>query len=134
MKEIRNLGDVSSLEGRTVEGYAIVFDSLSNDLGGFHEIISRSALDGIIEKSDVLCLLNHNEDKGVLARSNKGVGSLTLSIDDRGLKYSFEAPNTALGDELLEGLRRGDISTSSFAFTVKVIHGRKGRMEAILEP
>ena len=45
MKEIRNLGDVSSLEGRTVEGYAIVFDSLSNDLGGFHEIISRSALD-----------------------------------------------------------------------------------------
>ena len=119
MKEIRNLGDVSSLEGRTVEGYAIVFDSLSNDLGGFHEIISRSALDGIIEKSDVLCLLNHNEDKGVLARSNKGVGSLTLSIDDRGLKYSFEAPNTALGDELLEGLRRGDISTSSFAFTVK---------------
>lgn len=80
MKEIRNLGDVSSLEGRTVEGYAIVFDSLSNDLGGFHEIISRSALDGIIEKSDVLCLLNHNEDKGVLARSNKGVGSLTLSI------------------------------------------------------
>lgn len=49
MKEIRNLGDVSSLEGRTVEGYAIVFDSLSNDLGGFHEIISRSALDGIIE-------------------------------------------------------------------------------------
>ena len=119
MKEIRNLGDVSSLEGRTVEGYAIVFDSLSNDLGGFHEIIGRSALDGIIEKSDVLCLLNHNEDKGVLARSNKGVGSLTLSIDDRGLKYSFEAPNTALGDELLEGLRRGDISTSSFAFTVK---------------
>ena len=118
MKEIRNLGDVSSLEGRTVEGYAIVFASLSNDLGGFHEIISRSALDGIIEKSDVLCLLNHNEDKGVLARSNKGVGSLTLSIDDRGLKYSFEAPNTALGDELLEGLRRGDISTSSFAFTV----------------
>ena len=67
----------------------------------------------------MLCLLNHNEDKGVLARSNKGVGSLTLSIDDRGLKYSFEAPNTALGDELLEGLRRGDISTSSFAFTVK---------------
>ena len=118
MKEIRNLGDVSSLEGRTVEGYAIVFDSLSNDLGGFHEIISRSALDGIIEKSDVLCLLNHNEDKGVLARSNKGVGSLELSIDDKGLKYRFEAPKTALGDELLEGLRRGDISASSFAFTV----------------
>lgn len=30
----------------------------------------------------------------------------------------FEAPNTALGDELLEGLKRGDITSSSFAFTV----------------
>ena len=121
MKEVRmNQDSITNLpESRKVEGYAVVFQSESNDLGGFHEIISRSALDGIIEKSDVLCLLNHNEDKGVLARSNKGVGSLTLSIDDRGLKYSFEAPNTALGDEVLEGIRRGDISASSFAFTVE---------------
>lgn len=121
MKEIRNhnieirLSEES--ESRTVEGYALVFDSFSNDLGGFTEIISRSALDGVLEKSDVLCLLNHNEDKGVLARYNKGVGSLELTVDEKGLKYRFEAPNTALGDELLEGLRRGDISTSSFAFT-----------------
>ena len=43
---------------------------------------------------------------------------IELTIDDTGLKYRFEAPNTALGDELLEGLRRGDISTSSFAFTI----------------
>ena len=121
MKEVRmNQDSITNLpESRKVEGYAVVFQSESNDLGGFKEVIDSRALDGIIEKSDVLCLLNHNEDKGVLARSNKGVGSLTLSIDDRGLKYSFEAPNTALGDELLEGLRRGDISTSSFAFTVK---------------
>jgi HK97 family phage prohead protease len=62
--------------------------------------------------------LNHNEDKGVLARSKNGSGSLTLEIDERGLKYSFEAPNTNLGDELLEGIRRGDITTSSFAFRV----------------
>lgn len=48
----------------------------------------------------MLCLLNHNEDRGVLARSNKGEGSLTLEIDEIGLKYTFEAPNTALGDEL----------------------------------
>lgn len=105
-------------ESRQVTGYAIVFDSLSNDLGGFNEIISRSALDGVLDKSDVFCLLNHDKARGVLARSNKGKGSLKLEIDERGLKYSFDAPNTALGDELLEGLRRGDISASSFAFTV----------------
>lgn len=100
-----------------VEGYALVFDDESIDLGGFTETIDRHALDGVIEKSDVLCLIDHTIDKGVLARCNKGNGSLRLEIDNRGLKYSFEAPKTALGDELLEGLRRGDISTSSFAFT-----------------
>lgn len=53
-----------------------------------------------------------------MARSKHGEGSLRLEVDEIGLKYTFEAPNTALGDELLEGLRRGDINTSSFAFTV----------------
>lgn len=121
MKEVRNCNfEVRNLanDTRAVEGYALVFDSESNDLGGFTEVIDRNALQGVLEKSDVLCLLNHNEDKGVLARWNKGNGSLTLQIDDKGLLYRFEAPKTALGDELLEGLRRKDISTSSFAFIV----------------
>lgn len=121
IKEIRNSNnEITPIlpESRTVSGYAIVFNSDSNDLGGFTERINPDALNGVIEKSDVLCLLNHNEDKGVLARSKQGEGSLTLEIDEIGLKYTFDAPNTALGDELLEGLRRGDITTSSFAFTV----------------
>lgn len=95
-----------------------MFNSESNDLGGFKEVIEPTALDGVVAISDVLCLLNHNEDKGILARSKNGTGSLTLEIDEKGLRYSFEAPNTNLGDELLEGLRRGDITTSSFAFRV----------------
>ena len=122
VREIRNTNnEITPIlpESRLVSGYAIVFNSDSNDLGGFTERINPDALTGVVEKSDVLCLLNHNEDRGVLARSNKGEGSLTLEIDEIGLKYSFEAPNTALGDELLEGLRRGDITTSSFAFTVE---------------
>lgn len=122
MREIRNTqNQLKSTDNtsRMVEGYAIVFDSESVDLGGFFEIIERGAVDGVIEKSDVLCLLNHNENRGVLARCKFGVGSLKLEVDEHGLKYSFEAPNTALGDELLEGLRRGDISTSSFGFTVE---------------
>ena len=121
MKEVRNSNQeilAIAPESRKVEGYAIVFNSESNDLGGFKEIIEPRALEGVLEKSDILCLLNHNEDKGVLARSNKGTGSLTLEIDDIGLRYSFDAPNTALGDELLEGLRRGDITNSSFSFRV----------------
>ncbi len=87
-------------------------------MGGFTEVIAPEAIEGILEKSDILCLLNHNEERGVLARSKFGNGSLQLEVDNTGLKYRFEAPATALGDELLEGLKRGDISTSSFAFTI----------------
>ena len=105
MKEQRNCNYELRSESRTVEGYALVFDKESRDLGGFIEIIDPSSLDGVIEKSDILCLLNHNEDKGVLARSKFGVGSLSLLVDETGLKYRFEAPDTALGNELLEGLK-----------------------------
>ena len=76
-----------------------MFNSESNDLGGFKEVIEPTALDGVVAISDVLCLLNHNEDRGILARSKYGEGSLELTIDEVGLKYRFEAPATALGDE-----------------------------------
>lgn len=118
MKEIR-LGDNAntSNDNRHIEGYAIVFNSLSNDLGGFREIIEQGAItDELIKNSDILCLMNHDIKKGVLARSYQGRGSLKLEIDEHGLHYSFEAPKTALGDEVLEGIRRGDISKCSFAF------------------
>lgn len=53
------------------------------------------------------------------ARSKYGKGSLSLSVDDKGLKYRFDAPKTALGDELLENIRRGEIGESSFCFDVE---------------
>lgn len=105
-------------DSRTVEGYASLYDVSSDGLP-FEEVIERGAFDGVIEVSNVFALLNHDQSRGVLARSRKGVGTLTLEVDDKGLKYRFEAPKTALGDELLEYLRRGEISESSFAFTVE---------------
>ena len=104
--------------GRRVEGYALLFNTPSDGLS-FEEIILPGALDGVIARSNVFALLNHDAARGILARSKYGSGTLTLEIDGFGLRYSFEAPNTHLGDELLEYLRRGDINESSFAFTVK---------------
>ena len=118
--EIRNYStSLKSDDGRFVEGYGSVFNSRSHDLGGFHEIISPGAFDGVIEKSNVKCYLNHDSSRGILARCKNGQGSLKLEIDERGLKYSFEAPHTVLGDEVVEGLKRGDYDESSFAFTVE---------------
>ena len=120
VKEIRNNDTINSTsESRTIEGYGIVFDSESVDLGGFTEIIMPDAITAeTIAQSDILFLLDHNKERGILARSKNGKGSLQLEIDEKGLKYTFEAPQTALGEEVLEGLRRGDISKCSFAFVV----------------
>ena len=116
-KIIRALGDVKVDESRHVEGYALLFNVRSQYIG-WYEIISPNAItQETIDNSDVFALFNHDSGK-VLARSEHGKGSLKLEIDDKGLKYSFDAPKTALGDELLEYLSRGDIHQSSFAFSI----------------
>jgi len=102
-----------------VEGYAMVFNSPSQDLGGFVEIIEPTALsEEIINGSDVFCYINHNENNGVLARRRYGVGSLQLTIDDKGLKYRFKLGKSYHHQQLSEYLERGEIFGSSFAFTV----------------
>ena len=118
-KEVRNIGEIrANAESRNVDGYALVFNSLSEDLGGFREQILPEAVNGVIEKSDVMAVLNHDVSRGILARSRYGNGSLSLEADEKGLRYRFDAPHTALGDECLEYLIRGDINQSSFAFAV----------------
>lgn len=120
----RRSASISSInvDTRTVEGYAVVFNSQSEDLGFFETISPSAVTEDTINTSDVFCLFNHNPEK-VLARSKYGKGSLTLVLDDRGLKYSFEVPNTELGNELLEHVRRGEIDGSSFAFIVSSEEG-----------
>ena len=103
---------------RTVSGYGSVFNSQSEDLGFIETIDPNAITEETIKRSDVFATLNHDTDK-ILARCKYGSGSLELKCDDKGLYYRFDAPNTDLGDELLEYLNRGEIDSSSFAFTVK---------------
>lgn len=63
----------------------------------------------------IMCF-NHNEDD-ILARTVSD--TLTLSVDDIGLKFSFEAPNTTRGNDMLELVHRGDINKCSFKFIVE---------------
>ena len=119
-KEIEKRGGELQIEvsDRLVSGYAVVFDTWSNDLGFYEKILKGAITEDTIKRSDVICKLNHDDQK-VLARSKYGEGSLILEVDEKGLKYTFEAPRTQYGDELLEYLRRGDITGSSFAFTIE---------------
>jgi len=107
-------GEARALEGRTVEGYASVFNSMSEDLGGFREIILPGAFKNALN-DDVRALYNHDSNY-LLARTTSG--TLELKEDDKGLYYRFEMPNTSYGNDLLELYRRGDLTQSSFGFTV----------------
>lgn len=114
-KEIRAItGEMrASSESRTIEGYAALFGQ-ETDLGFFREIILPGAFNGA-DMTDVRALFNHDPNL-ILGRTASG--TMTLEVDERGLKYRFEAPNTTAGNDLLEMIRRGDVSQSSFAFTV----------------
>lgn len=115
---IRSLGDVNiNEESRTVHGYALLFNVRSQFIGWYETISPTALTQDVIDNSDVFALFNHDDSK-VLARSEMGNGTLKLEIDEKGLKYTFDAPRTALGDELLEYLKRGDIHQSSFAFGI----------------
>lgn len=88
--------------------------------GSWDEVILPGAItQDTIKRSVVLALMNHDESRGALARSKHGEGSLKLSVDSVGLKFAFEAPKTALGNELIEAINRGDIDSCSFAFSVE---------------
>ena len=117
-KETRNFNVSLDNDSRILSGYAAVFNSESKDLGGFTEMISPTAFEGVIERSDVFAVLDHDRNK-VLARSKMGKGSLELNIDEKGLQFRFESPNTTLGNDVLSMVKRGDLTDASFCFTVE---------------
>lgn len=120
-KEIRNYTNQirrSNEDSRLVEGVAVVFNSDSQDMGFIERIDPQAITEDTIRNSDIFATLDHDKSRGILARSRYGSGTLNLELKEDGLHYSFEAPNTQLGDELLEYLSRGEITTSSFAFVV----------------
>lgn len=121
--EIRGLIDDLHIESReegtvsrTIVGYAAKFESWSDPImGWFREKVARGAFDGC-DLSDVIMCFNHNTDS-ILARTTSG--TLRLEVDDVGLRFAFEAPNTTSGCDMLELVRRGDVSKCSFRFGVE---------------
>lgn len=107
-------------QSRTIEGYAIVFGVESRLLvdywDAYREIIEPGAVtEEDLKNFDIKMTMFHNREK-ILARSNKGEGTLQMSVDEIGVKYSFEAPHTPDGDTALELVSRGDLSGSSFMY------------------
>ena len=101
--------------GRTVTGYAAKFDCWSEPIyGWFIEQICSGAFDDC-DTTDAIMCFNHNVDDILVRTSSK---TLSLSVDEVGLRFEFDAPNTTTGNNMVELLRRGDISQCSFRFIV----------------
>ena len=102
--------------GRQIVGYGYVFNSLSENLGGFREVIAPGAgADVLAGTPDIRGLFNHNPDL-VLGRTT--AGTMSVEEDDTGSRYLIDAPDTSYARDLLVSLERGDVNQSSFAFRI----------------
>lgn len=111
-KELR----ISNEDGKkTLQGYAAVFNSLSDDLGGWRETIVPGAFSRSLKSNpDVLALSEHDTKKGILGRTKSN--TLSLLEDNIGLRFVCELPNTTLGNDIAESVSRGDLDGCSFGF------------------
>jgi len=106
---------------RVIEGYALLFGVRSQilcDWGDFYyeELLPGCVTRELLDQSDIIMNLYHNNQR-ILARSVMGKGSLSYEIDDKGVKFSFEAADTSDGNEALSLVSRGDLQGCSFCYT-----------------
>ena len=102
---------------KVIEGYAAVYYNGTRETEyelwpGTIERIMPGAFDGRLQ-DDIRALFNHRSD---LILGRREAETLRLSIDDRGLRYEIDAADTTVSRDVIEHLRRGDVTGSSFAF------------------
>lgn len=112
--ELRVSGDKPAV----IRGYAAVFERETVLWGDMREKIATGAFTRTLaEGADVRALFNHDPSQ-ILGRNK--AGTLRLGEDERGLWYEIDPPDTQAGRDVVESIRRGDITQSSFAFSVRV--------------
>lgn len=108
-------------EDMIIEGYACVFNErtlIGSKEWGFYEIIDRNAFDGA-DLSDVPLKYNHTDNVPILARTRNG--SLSLSVDDHGLKIRAKLLDTQDAKDMYKRVQEGLIDKMSFAFTTNEV-------------
>lgn len=130
MKKKRTIAIVSGLrireatdgaESRTIEGYALKFGVRSRLLcdwwNNYYEVLEPGCVTReMLDEQDIKLTMFHDRQL-VLARSNKGNGTLNYEVDKVGVKFWAEMPHTVDGDKALELVSRGDIAGCSFIYS-----------------
>lgn len=112
--EIRSGGELRAVSPGKLAGYAAVFNSQSQDLGGFVERILPSAFKRSLTKPDNIRALLEHDPQRLLGRV--GARTLTLQEDKKGLYFELSLPDTSYARDLGALVERGDISGCSFGF------------------
>jgi HK97 family phage prohead protease len=108
-KELRVANDNGK---RTLSGYAVVFNSLSEDLGGWREQIMPTAFDKCLSGNpDIVCLRDHVPSL-LLGRTKSG--TLRVSKNDVGILFECDLPDTQLAQDTMTAIERGDLDGCSF--------------------
>ena len=104
-------------ESRIITGKAITFDTPSQYIGYTEYIRSSAISQELINNSDIIMNFQH-DDTRMLARWTRGQGTLNVELRTDGVYFSFEAPDTTLGNDILWHIRHGNLQKCSFAFTI----------------
>lgn len=108
-------------ESRTIEGYALKFGVRSRLLCDWWDYYYEQLEPGcvtreMLDRQDIKLTMFHDRQL-ILARSNKGVGTLSYEVDAVGVRFWAEMPHTVDGDKALELVQRGDIAGCSFCYS-----------------
>lgn len=104
-------------ESRVITGKAVTFDTPSQYIGYTEYIRSSAITQDLINNSDIIMNFQH-DDTRMLARWTRGQGTLDVELKADGVYFSFEAPDTTLGNDILWHIRHGNLQKCSFAFTI----------------
>jgi HK97 family phage prohead protease len=100
--------------GNTLTGYIALFNTLSEDLGGFVEILAPNAFSSSLDSGRAIrALVNHNTSACV---GNTASGTLRLSQDSKGLAFEIDLPDTTAARDLRVSVDRQDVTGCSFGF------------------
>jgi len=112
--ERRRVGDAGV---DTVYGHAAVFNTLSEDLGGFREKIKKGAFKrSLADGADVRALIEHTGGLAMIGRSTSDPATLRMKEDLVGLAVEIDLPDTTAGHDVSVLIDRGDLSQMSFGF------------------
>lgn len=108
-----------------IEGYAAVFDAMSDDLGGFREIVKPGAFRESLNRGDDVPVLIDHEPSKIIGR--RSADTLKVWETRKGLKVEIKPPDTQAGRDIVISIRRGDVHGMSFRF--RAISDRWGMEE-----